>query len=191
MLIPVQRTDYSLKEYLQLEEIADDRHEYHDGEIFTMTGGSVNHNQIIVNLCMTMGFAAKRQGYRLLMSDVKLWIPQVRRFLYPDVMLIQGQPHYFEDRTDTLTNPILIIEVLSESTQNYDRGDKFKYYRSLSSFKEYILVNQFKTHIEQFFKTTEAQWLWCEYSTPDAILTFNTFDFQIRLSDVYDEVHSK
>lgn len=186
---PQQSHYYSPEEYLQLEELAEDKNEYHDGEIFPMTGGTINHNQIAGNFYAAIKYSDKRTGYRVFMSEVKLWIPQIRRFTYPDVMITNGQPDYFENRRDTITNPLIIIEVLSQSTKDYDRGNKFEYYRTLPSFQEYLLVSQFKVHVEHFIKTSTNQWLLSEYAQLEAKLELNTIPVVITLADIYDEVN--
>ncbi|BAP56995.1 hypothetical protein THII_2698 [Thioploca ingrica] len=180
---------YSPEEYLQLEELAEYKSEYHDGKIFPMTGGTTNHNQIAGNFYVALKLALKKQNYQVAIGDVKLWIPLIRRFVYPDVMVIAGKINYFENRRDTITNPLIIIEVLSQSTKNYDRGDKFEYYRTLPSFQEYILVSQFKVHVEHFVKTSENQWLLSEYAQLEAKLELNTIPVVMTLADIYDEVN--
>ena len=179
---------YSPEEYLQLEELTEAKNEYHDGEILPMTGGTTNHNQIVGNFYAALKYSNKRTGYRVFMSEVKLWIPQIRRFTYPDVMITNGQPNYFENRRDAITNPLIVIKVLSQSTKDYDRGDKFEYYRTLPSFQEYLLISQFKVHVEHFVKTSENQWLLSEYAQLEAQLELNTIPVVITLADIYDEV---
>jgi len=184
-----QLPDYSPEEYLQLEELAEYKNEYHDGEILPMTSGTVKHNQIAGNFYVAFKLVLKKQNYRVAIGDVKLWIPLTRRFVYPDVMVIAGKINYFENRRDTITNPLIIVEVLSQSTKDYDRGDKFEYYRTLPSFQEYILVSQFKVHVEHFVKTNENQWLLSEYAQLEAKLELNTIPVVMTLADIYDEVN--
>ena len=129
--MPVQLKRYTPEEYLELEEKADYKSEYRDGEIVSMTGGTTHHNELAGNLYTHLKLDLRKQNYKVYMGDVRLWIPRYRQHTYPDVMLIQGQPVYHGKGTTTLTNPQLIAEVLSKSTQNYDQGDKFTYYRSI------------------------------------------------------------
>ena len=133
---------YSPEEYLVLEEAADYKSEYIDGEIVPMAGGSTNHNQIAGNFYAELNFAFKKLGYRVFMSDVRLWIPQRRIYTYPDVMVVVGESEYYNNRTDTITNPRVIIEVLSPSTKGYDRSKKFEAYRTIPTFEEYLLLDQ-------------------------------------------------
>ncbi|MCZ8066887.1 MAG: Uma2 family endonuclease, partial [Microcystis sp. LE17-20D] len=130
----------SLEEYHNLETIAEVKHEYHDGEIIEMTGGSINHNSILINLIVLLKLALRGTNYRLQSSDLRLWIPQYNRGLYPDLMIIAGEPSFSDNRNDEILNPCLIIEVLSPSTSSYDRGDKFRYYRSIPQLNQYLLV---------------------------------------------------
>ena len=133
---------YTPEEYLNLEKKADCKHEYRDGKIISMTGGTTNHNKIAGNFYSYLRFTLKGQKYETYIGDVRLWIAQYRLYTYPDVMVINGQPSYEGKGKTTVTNPCLIGEVLSKSTHNYDQGDKFRFYRSLPTFQEYILIAQ-------------------------------------------------
>jgi Uma2 family endonuclease len=119
---------YTPEEYLELEEKADYKSEYRDGEIVPMTGGTTNHNKIAGNFYANLNFALDEQDYDIYIGDVRLWIPRYRQHTYPDVMVIEGEPVYTGTSTTTVMNPSLIVEVLSKSTKNYDQGDKFLYY---------------------------------------------------------------
>lgn len=116
---------YTPEEYLELEEKAEFKNEYRDGEIVAMTGGTTNHNEIAGNLYAHLKFGLRSKNYRVYIGDVRVWIPRYRQYTYPDVMVIEGEPIYTEKGTTTVMNPSLIAEVLSPSTQNYDQGDKF------------------------------------------------------------------
>ncbi|WP_043939487.1 MULTISPECIES: Uma2 family endonuclease [Planktothrix] len=180
---------YSPEEYFKLEETAEFKHEYRDGDIIPMSGGTTNHNQIIVNLCAHLYFALRKQNYRVFTSDVRLWMAEHRLYTYPDLMVIKGDVIYHENRTDTVLNPLVIIEILSESTGSYDRGDKFKYYRSIPEFQEYILIDQYQYSVEQFVKTETGKWQVNFYESADSILTLSTLDFSINLTDLYEQVN--
>jgi Uma2 family endonuclease len=179
---------YTPAEYLALEEIAEYKSEYHDGEIIPMTGGTTNHNEIAGNFYSHFKFAFRGQNYRIYMGDVRLWIPRYRRYTYPDVMVIEGTPIYEGTGTTTVTNPYLIVEVLSKSTASYDQGEKFRYYRSIPEFREYILIDQYSFHVEQFAKNAEGKWVLTEYELQDSILPMESINFQISLSDIYEKV---
>lgn len=147
MTIATAQKTYTPQEYLELEEKSAEKHEYRDGEIVLMAGGTTNHNILAGKFYGRMLLALEEQDYQIYMTDVRLWIPQYREYTYPDVMVVQGQPIYHSPGTTTITNPSLIVEVLSKSRQSRDRGDKFLYYRSIPEFKEYILIDQYRLFV--------------------------------------------
>lgn len=157
MQVKTQKLYYTPEKYLELEEKADFKSEYRDGEIIPMTGGTTNHNKIAGNFYAFLKFALKGRNYNVYIGNVRLWIPKYRQHTYPDV--IQGEPEYTGTSTTTVMNPCLITEVLSKSTQNYDQGDKFLYYRSIPKLKEYVLIDQYQHHLIQHVKTAEGKWL--------------------------------
>jgi Uma2 family endonuclease len=183
-----ERRHYTLEEYLELEETADYKSEYIDGQIIPMAGGSTNHNRIALNFSAALNFAFRQQDYEVFIGDVRLWIPQKRIYTYPDVMIVAREPEYFDNRTDTITNPQVIVEVLSKSTKGYDREDKFEAYRTIATFEEYILIDQTRLHIEQFSKTAKKRWLLSEYDEEDEAIALNSVSFQISLLDLYNKV---
>ena len=176
------------EEYLEIETEAEYKSEYYDGDVVPMAGGSPNHNQIAGNFYASLNFALRRQPYRVFMTDLRLGIPRQRIYTYPDVMVVAGDLEYAEGRKDTITNPLLIVEVLSKSTKNFDKGEKFEFYRTIPSFKEYILIDQTKIHVEQFAKTIDNKWLLSEYEDENAIVQLTNIDFEIQLVDIYNRV---
>jgi Uma2 family endonuclease len=188
MTVALEKKHYSFEEYLALEETAEDKHEYQDGEIVSMTGGTTEHNKIALNFASNLKFTLKRKQYDIFIGDVKLWIPTYRQGTYPDVMLIEGESIYYGSGKTTVLNPSLIVEVLSKSTQNYDQGDKFFYYRSIPQFQEYILISQDQYYVMQFNKTQEGKWLLSEYMGVNSILSLNSVEFQISFSELYENV---
>lgn len=189
MVLQTENRYYTPEEYLALEEQAEYKNEYRNGEIIPMTGGTTNHNKIAGNFYKRFPLTIADQDYEIYIGDVKLWIPQYRIYTYPDIMVVKGQPTYQGTGTTTITNPLLIVEVLSNSTKNYDKTDKFKYYRSLDGFEEYIMIDQYSFAVEQFAKQTENQWLFKEYKGEDSILVMDALDFKIALSDIYQRVN--
>lgn len=179
---------YSSEEYLELEVNSEERHEYIDGQIIQMTGGTPNHNQIALNLSGMLNFLLKRQPYRVFVTDQRLWIPNRRILTYPDVMVVRTPLEYQEGRRDTLINPIFIAEVLSKSTKSYDRDEKFAAYRSIPSFQEYILIDQYKMHVEQYFKTENNKWIFSEFEDGEESLNLASVPCQVLLGDIYDKV---
>ncbi len=150
---------FPIEDYLQQEEQADFKSEYIDGNIIPMTGGTTNHNQIVGNIYAELNFAFKKLDYRVYLENVRLCIPEKRIFTYPDIMLIQEEPIYYENRQDTIINPSLIIEVLSPSTENYDKEGNFAAYRTINRFQEYVLISQTQIYGEKFVKTGDKKWL--------------------------------
>ena len=185
MQVNTQKKYYTPEEYLALEETAAYKSEYRDGEIVPMTGGTTNHNEIALNIAANLKFSLKSKNYKVYMGDVRLWIPRYRQYTYPDVMVIQGQPIYTGKGTTTVMNPKLIVEVLSKSTKNYDQGDKFLYYRSISEFTEYILIEQEEYRLLQYTKTSTNQWQLTEYESVDAIIPLNSVALEVSLNDIY------
>ncbi|NES07358.1 MAG: Uma2 family endonuclease [Okeania sp. SIO2F4] len=147
MQVQTENKIYIPEEYFLLEETAENQHEYRNGEIIPMTGGTTNHNEIASNFCAYLKLALKSKNYRVFISDITLSIPDYNLYTYPDLMIIEGQPSYYQNRNNTVTNPSIIVEVLSKSTANYDRGEKFKIYRSIPDFKEYILIDQYQFYL--------------------------------------------
>jgi Uma2 family endonuclease len=189
MLTETPKKTYTLEEYRQLEESAEFRNEYHDGEIITMTGGTINHNRITRNLARKLGNLLEGQPYEVFSSDLRLWIPRYRRGTYPDVMVISGEPVFNEKRNDEILNPSLIIEVLSKSTQEYDKADRFRFYRSIPEFSEYLLVSQYEFYVEQYIKNNSEQWLFLTYEGEEAIVKFNLAGVEMSLKDIYEKVN--
>ena len=189
MVLQTESRFYTPQEYLELEEKAEDRSEYIDGEIRLMPGGTTNHNKIALNFCRKFPTTAQGEDYEIYMVDVKLWIPNYRIYTYPDIMVIKGEPVYEGTGTTKITNPLLIVEVLSNSTKNYDKTDKFKYYRSILNFQEYIMIDQYSFAVEQFAKKAAGEWIFKEYEGEDAVLLLNSIDFQISMREIYERVN--
>ncbi|MEH2384116.1 MAG: Uma2 family endonuclease [Nostoc sp.] len=183
-----QQRYYTPEEYLELEEAAEYKSEYIDGQIISMAGGTVNHNRIAGNFYAVLNFAFRQQEYEVFNSDMRLWIHQKRIYTYPDVTVIVGEPEFFNNRTDIITNPQVIVEVLSKSTKNYDREDKFQAYRTISTFQEYLLIDQTRIHVDQFSKTGKKQWALREYDEEDDAIALATVPFEISLQDLYNKV---
>ncbi|MGL5832381.1 MAG: Uma2 family endonuclease [Waterburya sp.] len=182
------KTYYSPEEYLELETTAEYRSEYLDGQIISMAGGKPNHNKISLNLSSALNYALKKTAYDVFMSDLRLIIPDRSLYTYPDVMVAETPLVFAENRQDTITNPIAIAEILSDSTEKYDRGDKFRMYRTIPSFREYVLISQTAMQVEKFTKNDANQWVLSEYAGQDAKIVFDSFEFEISLDELYDRV---
>lgn len=185
----ITQEKYTVEQYLSLEEKAEFKNEYRNGEIIKMAGGTINHNEIAGNLCAHLKFGLRKQNYRVFINDVKLYIPEYNIYTYPDLMIIADEPINQENSDTTIINPLLIIEVLSSSTQEYDRGKKFKYYRSIPELQEYILIDQYQYEIEQFAKNKEGKWVLTEYENEQNILKLESINWEISLTDIYEKVN--
>lgn len=179
---------YSIEKYLELEENSQFRNEYLNGEIKSMTGGTPNHNDITGNFYTFLKLALRGKNYKVFMSDLRLWIPQYNVYTYPDLLVTNGKPILQNNRNDTVINPLLIVEVLSKSTKNYDRGDKFDYYRSIPEFAEYILVDQYRYDVKQFAKADDGRWWLNEYQNQSDSFSLVTLNCEIKLRDIYEEI---
>jgi Uma2 family endonuclease len=188
LLIQAQKKYYSEAEYLQLEETAEFKNEYLAGEIIPMVGASSNHNQICLNFCRNFPLDINSQSYFIYMETVRLWIAEYKLYTYPDIMIIQGKPQYHGKGKNNITNPLIIIEVLSQSTQGYDRVDKFKYYRSLETLQEYILIDQYSYSVEQYRKESVGKWAINFYEGAESLLQLTSVAWQISLKDLYNRV---
>jgi Uma2 family endonuclease len=179
---------YSPEEYLELEVNSEIRHEYINGLIIPMTGGTPNHNQLAGNFYAVLNFALKRQPYQVFVTDQRLWIPDKKIHTYPDVMVVKNPLIYEERRKDTLVNPVMIAEVLSKSTSSKDRDEKFSAYRTITTLQEYILIDQYTMHVEQYFRTDNNKWIFAEFTDENDSLNLASIPCQILLADIYDKV---
>lgn len=188
MIIQTQKEKHTVEEYLELELASETRSEYRNGEIIPMTGGTPDHNDIASNLMVALKLALRGKPYRVFITDQRLWIPDRTLYTYPDVMVVEKPLQLQTGRTDTVINPCFIAEVLSKSTQNYDRSEKFVAYRTIDNFREYLLIDQYSIHVEHYIKTAANQWLLSEYDDPTTTLTFSVFEFQIQIADLYENI---
>ncbi len=162
---------YSLEEYFKREERALHKHEFHNGIIVTMPGGTYNHDRLCVKTASELEVFVENENLNFSVngSSLKIRIEDYDKVVYSDALVICDKPVYFEDRDDTIINPMVIVEVLSNSTKNYDKTLKFEMYRSLPSFKEYVLVHQDRMKISVFTKQADASWILKDYVGEDAV----------------------
>src|SRR5580704_502730 len=172
----------SPEQYLERERAAEFRSEYYDGRIYAMSGGSWGHAVIIGNLTSALVVALKKRPCSVTSSDMRLQVSPTGLYTYPDVMAICGQPKFADQRTDTVVNPALIIEVLSPSTEGYDRGFKAAQYRTIEPLKEYALVSQSEARVEVFRRESAHEWLMSEFVGMETVCHFNSVDCRIPLS---------
>lgn len=179
---------YSVAEYLELEDQADFKSEYYHGEIIPMAGSSLNHNQIIHNVVVTLGNAFEKRNCRTYFTDVKLKIEDDKDYTYPDVMVLCGEPQLLPGRNDAITNPSVIFEVLSESTQVEDFTTKFERYKAIQSLQNYILIDQYKVYVECHVKRANGTWRETAYHNLDQVLKVPAVNVKIPLSRLYKMV---
>ena len=184
-------TLYLFEDYLAAERKAEMRHEYVGGQLFDMEGASENHNIIVANLTTSLVNQMRRRDCLVFASDMKVRITAEDACKYPDITAICGKREFFDDRRDVLLNPSLIIEVLSKSTEAYDRGEKFALYRQLPTLREYILVSQDRRRIELYVQQSDSRWLLTEYNKADDEVPVESVDCILALRDVYDKVELK
>jgi len=183
-----EKKTYTPEEYLTLEVNSETRNEYINREIIPMTGGTPRHNRISGNLYISLSIELKRKPYEVFHVDQRLWIPEFSLYTYPDVMVVPKPIELQVGRKDTVCNPYFIAEVLSQSTQNYDRSEKFSCYRSLPNFQEYLLIDQSKIHVEHYIKQGTNQWIFSEYKDPEFTLSFPSLELQIEIGDFYEGI---
>lgn len=174
-------------EYLLEERRADTKSEFHDGEVLAMAGASYAHNLIVANV-RELGAQLKGRPCAVLPPDIRVWIEDSRRYVYPDVTVVCGQPEFTDAELDTIKNPALLVEVLSKETTNYDRGEKFERYRTLASFAEYLLLAQDRPHCERFVRQEDGSWILTEEGRIEATVSLTTIGCELALGEVYDRV---
>lgn len=178
----------SIEEYLEMENAADERHAYYKGEIFAMSGAKMPHNRISSNLLIALGSTLKGKKCQPYGSDARIHIESNTLFTYPDISIICGEIITLNNDDYNVLNPTVIIEVLSKSTKNYDRGEKFKLYRDITSLKEYMLVDSESIRIEIFRLNENGHWELEEYNSLTDTVIIKAIDKTVVLSDIYEGV---
>lgn len=187
MVIAATQT-HTAEDYLAREVASDVRSEFRAGEIIEMTGGTPDHNEITGTLLFLLKAALRKKNYSIFVTDQRLWIPEPDIYTYPDVMVTSRPPELKPGRKDTVINPVMIAETLSESTQDYDRGKKFTNYRTIETFQEYVLIDQYRPHVEHYVKQATKQWLFREYDGLEATFTLASVSVEIALADLYEAI---
>lgn len=184
--VPVPRI--GPEEYLASERRAAFRSEYHDGEMFAMAGGTRAHGLIGMNIGGELRQRLKSSGCEVYGSDTRVKIPATGLYTYPDVSVVCPPVQLEDEHGDTLLNPVVIFEVLSDSTEAYDRGRKFEHYRKLVSLREYLLVSQNEAHVDHFARTDDGIWVLRDASGMEAVLRLKTIGCELPLSEIYAKV---
>jgi Uma2 family endonuclease len=188
MGLPQRARRLTPAEYLDIERAATCRSEYFDGEMFAMAGGSPRHSLIKVNICSEIRARLKRSSCTAYDSDLRILVSATGLYTYPDASVICGPLEFEDQRHDTVLNPTLIVEVLSDSTEAYDRGKKFSHYRQIASLREYLLVSQEEAKIERFLRNDNGTWTLTEAAGLEATLPLPSLGIEICLGEVFDKV---
>ena len=181
---------YTPEEYLALERKAEYKSEYINGQIYAMSGASREHNLIAGNVFAQIHTQLKGKPYEVYASRMRVKVQPTGIYIYPDVVTVCGEPRFEDDQRDTLINPAVTVEVLSPSTEAYDRGQKFAHYRKLESLTDYVLVAQDEVRVEHYARYGEKgdRWVLTEISDPDGRLHLESVGFDVGLRDIYDRV---
>ena len=187
--LPEPQQFYSLNDYFALETTDDQRHEYYHGEIFAMSGGSVNHNRISVSVATSFAGALAGKPCEVFVADLRLLVKSRQLYTYPDVMVVCGKLEYAQNRTDLITNPTVIVEVLSPSTENYDRGKKFNFfYRTVETLRDYVLIDQDRILVEHLRRSDERTWLLTVLEELSETLVLESIGVSIPVGEIYQRV---
>jgi Uma2 family endonuclease len=179
---------YTSTEYLTIDRGSPIKSEYLDGVIYSMGGATARHVQIVGNLVREFGNQLRERPCTVYSTDLRVCVDADGMNAYPDVVVVCGEAQFLDLELDTLLNPVLIVEVLSETTKNYDRGEKFERYRLIPSFLEYLLVAQNKIHVERFIKQPNGTWVLSETNSLDDTVNLSSIDCQLPLSEIYLKV---
>lgn len=176
------------EQYFMLQETSESKHEYYRGAIYAMTGGTVRHNLIVANIIAVLHGQLWGTACRVFPSDLRLKVEQTGLYAYPDVSVI-CEPIYFGDnRQDTVTNPIVLIDVLSPSTENDDRGKKFEHYRTIETLQEYIVVAQDRVHVEHYVRQDKYRWLLVDFFAANQTVHAGSINCTIAVESVYEYI---
>lgn len=187
---PISKKKYfSPGEYLDFERSAFDRHEYFDGEIFGMAGSTFEYSIISSNINAGFNNRLKTRDCRSSSADLRVHVPSTGLYTYPGVLVVCGKPLFLEDAfLDTLLNPVLIVEVLSRSTEGYDKGSKFDHYRTIESLKEYVLVWQDKKRVARYTHRADGTWVLTDFIGDNAMVELSSIECTLSMQDIYDKV---
>lgn len=180
---------YTLEEYIELEKSSEEKLEFWNGNVWSMSGASLNHNTIVQNLNIEIGSQLREKDCHSFPSDMRIKVPSYSPYRYPDLTALCGKADIEKlNGLDLLVNPQLIVEVLSDSTEAFDRGDKFSYYKSIPSFREYLLIAQHRPHVSQFIKHGDGFWMNLEYNDLSETVELRSVPCKISLRDIYRNV---
>lgn len=187
-MVANQKKRWTAEEYLAFERTSQERHEFLAGEIFLMAGASERHILITGNTFGSLYTQFRKRNCKAYATDMRVRVSRTGLYTYPDVVAVCGTPQFADETFDMLLNPTLIIEVLSPSTKDYDRGEKFQHYRTLPSFEEYVLIVQDSIHVEHYVRNPDNTWLLSETNQADAIIELSSVGCTLLVADLYEKV---
>ena len=187
-MIAQEKKKMTLEEYLEFEKNSELKHEYFDGEIFAMVGARKNHNRISSNVSRILGNQLLDRPCDVFSSDMRVKIEAIKKYTYPDILVACDKIEFIADELDSLLNPVVIIEILSNSTESYDRGLKFTHYRLIDSLKEYILISQYHCQVEKFKRDKAGIWLYSSVEEMENSLKIESIECELSLSEIYHRV---
>ena len=182
------RTQFSEEEYLYLEERSETRNEFFQGEIFAMAGGSIDHSTISSNALTSLANCLRGSTCRSYNNDLRIYMLQNGLYTYADAFVICGTPELLNERTDTVLNPTLIVEVLSPSAAAYDRGKKFDLYQAIPTFQEYVLIWQDEVRVQTHVRQRMSQWLSSEFTDSTSVVPLTSLDLKLPIDELYEGV---
>jgi len=184
---PEVQTYMSVEDYLAFERQAEERNEYVNGKITTVTGANRQHSLIIGNVCGELGRSLRATSWEVYPVKMRVKVPAVAAYVYPDVVVC-NEPQFEDSFVDTLLNPTFVVEVLSKSTESYNRLAKSAYYRTIESLCEYLLVSQEEYRVEQYIKRADGRWLLSDVCSLESVIELKSIDCSLALRDLYDRV---
>ena len=177
----------SPEEYLAFERSSPEKHEYLWGEVFAMAGASYEHNFVVANLVGEFRAVLRQKPCNIFPSDLRVFIPATGRYVYPDGLIVCGEPRFSDEQNDTLCNPKVVFEVLSDTTEAYDRGDKFAQYRTIESLSDYVLLSQKEPLVEHFRRQADGSWVMRDHRA-GTTLVIESVGCEVAVDELYAKV---
>lgn len=190
-MLPQKKKKITPEEYLEFEKNSELKNEYFDGEIFAMVGAGKNHNIISVNISGELRHKLKGTSCMNFVGDMRVKVEKIEKYTYPDIVVACEKIEFLEDELDSLVNPVVIIEILSNSTESYDRGLKFQHYQLIQSLQEYILVSQYHCQVEKYKRSEKNSWIYTSFNEINHALKIESIKCELPLSEIYHKVDLK
>jgi Uma2 family endonuclease len=188
-MLPQEKLKYTLDDYVELEKTSEERLEFWDGNVWSMSGASLPHNQVQGNIYFALRSKLQGKACSIFSSDMRIKVPVYSPYRYPDLSALCGEAEVEKfEGLDVLINPQLIVEILSDSTEAFDRGDKFTYYKSIESFVEYLLIAQRRPHVTQYVKQADKSWSYREVNELSEKIYVASLDCELKLEELYQDV---